>query len=53
LSEATLKQANTVAKIRNPAVIDPDYERRTELVIETQLGKAGVRLAYLLNAALK
>lgn len=38
---------------QNTAVIGPDYERQAEPVIETQLEKAGVRLAYLLNTALK
>jgi hypothetical protein len=38
---------------QNPAVIGPDYERQADPVIEAQLEKAGVRLAYLLNAALK
>jgi len=38
---------------QNPAVIDPDYERQAEPVIEIQLEKAGVRLAYLSNIALK
>ena len=37
----------------DPAVIGTEYERRAEPVIETQSGKAGVRLAYLLNIALK
>ena len=34
---------------QNPAVIGPEYERQAEPVIETQLEKAGVRLAYLLD----
>ena len=38
---------------QNPAVISPDYEKQAAPVIETQLEKAGVRLAYLLNTALK
>jgi hypothetical protein len=33
----------------NPAVISPEYEREADLVIEIQLEKAGVRLAYLLT----
>ena len=37
----------------NPAVISPEYERRADLVIEIQLEKAGVRLADLLNHALR
>src|SRR6516165_2465940 len=37
----------------NPAVISPEYERQADLVIETQLEKAGVRLAYVLNSALQ
>ncbi|HEY6273763.1 MAG TPA: S1/P1 nuclease [Terriglobales bacterium] len=37
----------------NPASITPAYERQADPVIETQLEKAGVRLAYLLNDALK
>jgi hypothetical protein len=36
----------------NPAPITPEYEREAEPVIELQLEKAGVRLAYLLNANL-
>jgi hypothetical protein len=36
----------------NPAPIPPEYERQAEPVIELQLEKAGVRLAYLLNADL-
>jgi hypothetical protein len=34
----------------NPAVITPTYEQRAAPVIELQLEKAGIRLAYLLNA---
>jgi hypothetical protein len=34
----------------NPAVITPAYEQQADPVIELQLEKAGVRLAYLLNA---
>lgn len=37
----------------NPAVIGPEYERQADPAIETQLEKAGVRLAYLLNMDLK
>ncbi|MGO9272642.1 MAG: hypothetical protein ACLQOO_20810 [Terriglobia bacterium] len=37
----------------NPAPITPAYERQADPVIELQLEKAGVRLAYLLNGALK
>ena len=37
----------------NPAMITAAYERLADPVIETQLEKAGVRLAYLLNMALK
>jgi hypothetical protein len=37
----------------NPAVIGPTYERQADPVIELQLEKAGVRLGYLLNAALE
>jgi hypothetical protein len=36
----------------NPAVIPLEYERRADQVIETQLARAGVRLAFLLNEAL-
>jgi hypothetical protein len=36
----------------NPAVITPEYERQADQVIETQLARAGVRLAFLLNKAL-
>ena len=36
----------------NPSPITPEYERQVEPVIEIQLEKAGVRLAYLLNANL-
>ena len=36
----------------NPAPITPDYERQAESVINLQLEKAGVRLAYLLDANL-
>jgi hypothetical protein len=38
---------------QNLAPITAAYERQVEPVIELQLEKAGVRLAYLLNAALK
>ena len=34
-------------------VIDPAYQRQADPVIELQLEKAGVRLAFLLNAALR
>jgi hypothetical protein len=37
----------------NPAPITPAYERQAEPVIELQLEKAGVRLAHLLNDALR
>jgi S1/P1 Nuclease len=37
----------------NPAVITAAYERQGDPVVELQLQKAGVRLAYLLNATLK
>ena len=36
----------------DPGLITPDYERQADLVIELQLEKAGVRLAYLLDAVL-
>ncbi len=36
----------------NPAPINPAYEREADPVIELQLEKAGVRLAYLLDANL-
>jgi hypothetical protein len=36
-----------------PSRITTDYERRADLAIELQLEKAGVRLAYLLNSALR
>jgi hypothetical protein len=36
----------------NPAMITPAYEHEADPVIETQLEKAGVRLAYLLNSDL-
>ena len=38
---------------QNPAPIRAGYERQAEPLIELQLEKAGVRLAYLLNATLK
>jgi hypothetical protein len=38
---------------QNPVRITPAYERRVNPMIELQLEKAGVRLAYLLNAALE
>ena len=37
----------------NPVMITAAYERQADPVIETQLEKGGVRLAYLLNMALK
>ncbi len=37
----------------DPAMITPAYEHQADPVIESQLEKAGVRLAYLLNMALK
>jgi len=37
----------------NPAPITAAYEKEADPVVETQLGKAGVRLAYLLNEALR
>jgi hypothetical protein len=37
----------------NPAPITPAYEQQANPVIELQLEKAGVRLAYLLDADLK
>jgi hypothetical protein len=36
----------------NPGPITPAYERQADRVIELQLEKAGVRLAYLLDAVL-
>lgn len=36
----------------NPSPITPEYKRQAEPVIEIQLEKAGIRLAYLLNAKL-
>jgi hypothetical protein len=36
----------------NPAPITAAYEHEADPVIELQLEKAGVRLAYLLNIAL-
>jgi hypothetical protein len=38
---------------QNPAPITPTYKRQAGPVIGLQLEKAGVRLAYLLNAAFK
>jgi hypothetical protein len=38
---------------QNPAWITSAYERRVDPVIELLLEKTGVRLAYLLNAALR
>jgi hypothetical protein len=37
---------------QSPAPITPAYERQADPVIELQLEKAGVRLAYLLDANL-
>jgi hypothetical protein len=37
----------------NPALITAEYERQADRAIELQLEKAGVRLAWLLNNALK
>jgi S1/P1 nuclease len=37
----------------NPAPITEEYERHAERAIELQLQKSGVRLAYLLDTALK
>jgi hypothetical protein len=37
----------------NPAPITAAYEKEADAVIEIQLEKAGVRLAYLLNEALR
>jgi hypothetical protein len=37
---------------QNPAAIDAEYERKADPVIELQLEKAGVRVAYLLKVAL-
>jgi hypothetical protein len=37
----------------SPASIAPDYERQVDPVVELQLERAGVRLAWLLNGALK
>jgi hypothetical protein len=37
---------------QNPAPITPAYERKADPVIELQLEKAGVRLAYLLDVYL-
>jgi hypothetical protein len=37
----------------NPAPMTPEYERQADAVIELQLQRAGVRLAYLLDANLK
>jgi len=36
-----------------PAVITPEYERQADQVIETQLARAGIRLALLLNETLR
>ncbi len=37
----------------NPAPITAAYEKQAEPVIEIQLEKAGVRLAHVLNSALR
>jgi hypothetical protein len=37
----------------SPATITPAYERQAELAVELQLERAGVRLAYLLDQALR
>ena len=37
----------------NPAPITDAYERHAEPAVELQLEKSGVRLAYLLDRALK
>ena len=37
----------------NPAPITAAYEHEADQVIELQLEKAGVRLAYFLNATLR
>jgi hypothetical protein len=37
----------------NPAPITPAYEQQADPMIELQLERAGVRLAYLLNATFK
>ena len=37
----------------NPSSVTPACERQADPVIELQLEKAGVRLAYLLNGTLK
>ena len=51
------KLAQTVAyghlDSENPPVIGAAYERRADAVVEEQLEKAGVRLAYLLDQNLK
>ena len=38
---------------QNPAPITASYSQQANLVIQLQLERAGVRLAYLLNAALR
>ena len=35
------------------AAFTPGYEKMTDPVVEFQLGRAGVRLAWLLDGALK
>ena len=49
--------AKTVAygdlSTENPAPITAAYEKQADSVIEIQLEKAGVRLAYVLNSALQ
>ena len=37
----------------DPVAITAEYERQADPVIELQLERAGVRLAYLLNGTLK
>ena len=37
----------------DPAVIAPEYEKQADPAIEMQLEKAGVRLAFVLNADVK
>ena len=54
-SASPLAQTEALGRLgqRKPAPITPAYEQQADPVIETQLEKAGVRLAYLLNAVLK
>lgn len=37
----------------NPAIVGPEYERQADPVIESQLEKSGIRLAYLLSENLR